>query len=149
MLITVQLLEHSPAVFAKTIYEQNMGIPMYGRKTITHIVITLHNYLFPLERFALEVVLGVIVDTSFSSNADAHSGDRPSTTSGRRDQDIPDWLQPFTEGLVEGDLGSSGSASYFISKTPLPHVPATPRRDPMSNTIQFIHFPKKPDCDIC
>ena len=27
------------------------------------------------------------------------------TASGDRKQDIPDWLRPFTEGLVEGERG--------------------------------------------
>ena len=42
------------------------------------------------------VVRGVIVDTIPRSDADAASGDH-------REQDVPDWLQPFTEGLVEGE----------------------------------------------
>ena len=46
------------------------------------------------------VVLGVIVDTSPRGGADAAAGK----------QDLPDWLQPFTGGLVEGESGSSGGA---------------------------------------
>ena len=69
------------------------------------------------------VVPGVIVDTSRSSDDDAASGDRPPIASGDREQDIPDWLQPFTEGLVEGESGSPDSAGETIPKTP-PHIPA-------------------------
>ena len=60
------------------------------------------------------VELEVIVDTSPRSDADAASGDRPPTASGDREQDIPDWLQSFTEGPVEGTSGSSGSAGETI-----------------------------------
>ena len=38
------------------------------------------------------------------------------TASGDRKQDIPDWLRPFTEGLVEGESGSSGSAGETSPK---------------------------------
>ena len=37
------------------------------------------------------------------------TGRRPLTASGDREQDVPGWLQPFTEGLVEGEAGSPGS----------------------------------------
>ena len=62
------------------------------------------------------VVRGVIVDTIPRSDADAALGDR--------EQDVPDWLQPFTAGVVEGKSGSSGSAGETIPKTPPPHISA-------------------------
>ena len=72
------------------------------------------------ENVVLVVVLGVIVDASPRSDADAASGDR--------EQDIPDWLQPLTEGLVEGESGSSGTARKKNPKTLPPHIPARPRQ---------------------
>ena len=48
------------------------------------------------------VLLGMVVDNSPRSDADAASGDQAPTASGDRKQDIPDWLQPLSEGLVEG-----------------------------------------------
>ena len=59
-------------------------------------------------KFSSTVVPGVTVDTSLRSGADAASGDRAPTASGDREQDLLDWLQPFTEGLVDGESGSSG-----------------------------------------
>ena len=47
-----------------------------------------------------------------------------------REQDIPVWLQPFTEGLVEGASGSSSSAGETIPKKHLLH---TLQRDPRTN----------------
>ena len=42
--------------------------------------------------------------------------------SGNREQDLPDWRQPFTEGLEEGESVSSSSAGETIP----PHLPARP-----------------------
>ena len=39
-------------------------------------------------------------------------------------KDIPDRVQPFTEGLVEGQTGSSSSAGETIPKTRPPLTPA-------------------------
>ena len=46
------------------------------------------------------VVLGVIDYTSPRSDADAAWGHRALAVSEDREQDIPDWLVPFTEGVV-------------------------------------------------
>ena len=78
-----------------------------------------------------------IVDTSPRSDADAASGDRPPTALGDREQDIPDWLPPFTEGLVEGESGSSGSVGESIPNTLPPHLPAKPKqKQALNNTAQ-------------
>ena len=69
-------------------------------------------------RFFVPIVaLGVRVVTSPRSDAHAASGDR--------EQDLPDWLQPITEGLVERESGSSGSGGQTFRKTPLPYIPET------------------------
>ena len=82
MLITVQLLEDSLTVLSLRNIEKHMVF--------------------------LRLVSGVIVNTNPRIDANAASGDRLPTASGDREQDIPDWLQPFTEGLVERESGSSG-----------------------------------------
>ena len=46
------------------------------------------------------------------------------TASGDRKRDLPDWPQPFTEGLVHGECGSSGNAGETIPTTPPPQIPA-------------------------
>ena len=38
------------------------------------------------------------------------------TASGNRQEDVSDWLQPFTEGAVDGESGSSSSAGEPISQ---------------------------------
>ena len=74
--------------------------------------------------FCTEIVPRVIADTSPGSDADAASGGPPPTASGDREQDIPDWFQPFTVGLVERSSVSSSSAGETIPKTSPPHNPA-------------------------
>ena len=49
-------------------------------------------------------VPGVVVEPSPRSDVEATSG------LGDREQDTPEWIQPFTEGLVEEKSGSSGRA---------------------------------------
>ena len=66
----------------------------------------------------MQVGPGVAVGTSPRSDADAASRDRPPTASGDR--------EPFAEGLVERESGSSGSAGETIPKTPVSQIPARP-----------------------
>ena len=73
---------------------------MEGR-TIAHIDSTWQNHELQVGKCVPTVVPGVVVETSLRSDADAASGDRTPTASGDREQDFPDWLKPFTEGLVE------------------------------------------------
>ena len=56
----------------------------------------------------LTVVPRVLVEASPRSRAEA---------SGDWEQDLPDWLELCTEGLVEGESGSSSSAHETIPKT--------------------------------
>ena len=55
----------------------------------------------------------------------------------------------FTEGLVEGESGSSGSAGETISETPLPHFPARLSNKSGGKHNSFIHFPEDSNCDMC
>ena len=87
------------------------------------------------------VVLGVIVELSPRSNAEAALGDRAPTASGEQ-HEIPEWLQPQTEGLVEGASESSGSAGETILKTPSPHIPARPSNKSGGKLHLFIDFRK-------
>ena len=53
-----------------------------------------------------------------------------------REQDIPDWLKPFTEGLVGRGSGSSRSAGETIPKTTLlSHLPVRPSNRLRGNTF--------------
>ena len=61
---------------------------------------------------------------------------------------MPDWLQPFTEGLTDGEAGSSGSAGETMPKTPPPHVPARLSNKSGGKHHLFTHFVKDPGCDI-
>ena len=82
------------------------------------------------------VVPAVIVEPSPRSNAEATSGDR--------DHQIPDWLQAFTEGVVEGESESSRTAGETSPKTPPPHIPARPSNKPGRKHNLFAHFRKAP-----
>ena len=92
-------------------YECKEGQPA----TLTNIGKIIH---CKSENVVTMVVLGVIVETEHRQ---------------LREQDTPDWLERFTEGLEEGGSGSSGSAGETIPKTPLPH-PSN-----KSGGEQFIH----------
>ena len=67
--------------------------------------------------------------------------ERPTADSFSREQDIPDWFQPFTEWLVEGDSRSSDSAGETIHETLPPHFPARPsNKSGGEHTIYSIVF---------
>ena len=88
------------------------------------------------ENYVVMVVPRVIVRPSPRRNSEAASGDRAPTASGDREYDIPRWLQPFKEGLAEGEAGSSGSAGETIPNTLLPHSPAISKQT-QDSTIQL------------
>ena len=73
---------------------------------------------------------------------------RPPTASGDREQDIPDRLQPVTEGLVERAAGSYSSAGETIPTTRPPHIPARPSNKSGVKHNLFTYFPKDTGCDI-
>ena len=78
----------------------------------------------------------------------AASGDRAPTASGDQEQDIPDWLEQFTESLVEGESGSSSSASETAPNTHPPHLSARLSNKSGGETFVFI-FRRIPNCEIC
>ena len=84
-----------------------------------------------------------------SGDAEAASGNRTPTGSGSREQDIPDWLQQFTDGLAEGEPGSSVSTGETIPKTLPPRTPARRSNKSGRKHNLFTHFPKDPICDMC
>ena len=84
-------------------------------------------------------VTGVLVERNPRSDADGASGDR--------EQDLPVRLKPFTDGMVEREFWSSGSAGETIPKTPPPHVPGRPSNKSGRNL--FLHLPKDPNSDTC
>ena len=70
---------------------------------------------------------------------------RTPTASGDREQDSPDWPQPFTEDVVVGESGSSGSAGE-IPKTPPLHIPVRPWGK-SGWKHNFSHFPRTSNCE--
>ena len=103
------------------------------RRTITHIDPTWQNHQLHVGKFCTSSRTWSFVDTSPRSDADAASG-----------QGIPDWLQPFTEGLVEGESGPSSSAGETIPNTPR-NVPARPSNKSGGKRNLFVHFRRTPD----
>ena len=79
-------------------------------------------------------------------------GDRVQThTSTRLQHDIPDWLQPFMEGMTEEGAKPSRSDQQRHPE-PLPSQPALQARP--SNRLGgkhslLSHFTKDPNCDTC
>ena len=65
--------------------------PRMKREINTHINQGWKYIICKSENGVSIVVLGVTVDTSRQSDANAASGDRPPTASRNREQDIPDW----------------------------------------------------------
>ena len=110
---------------------------MEGR-TIAHIDPQWKIINFKSEMFVAIVVARVTIETSLRGDADAASGGRALTGSGDGEQDIPDWLKPFTEGLVAGESGSSGSAGATTSKTPPSQIPARPQNK-RTQTSRELH----------
>ena len=69
--------------------------------------------------------------------------------------DLPEWLQPFTEGLTRGSSSSTDVSPDDVDIPP-PALPlsAHPPAKPTSNRARrkhhlFIHFPKDPNCEVC
>ena len=90
-------------------------------------------------------VLGVIVGTRPRGGADAASGDPTPTASGDREQDFPDWLQPFTEGQAKGESESSGSAGGKQFPKHLVHISQRdPRTNLAGNTFDSVIFRRTP-----
>ena len=68
-------------------------------------------------------VISVSADGSAEVSRSSASGDRVRhTASGVRLRDMPEWLEEFTEGLVDRDSKSSGSDREHLSETPLPQL---------------------------
>ena len=116
---------------------------MNGRKTINHIDQTWQYDQLQVGTCVPTVLPRGIVDTSPRSDADAASVDR--------EEDLPDSLQPFTDGLIERESGSSGSAGETIPKTLAPHIPAGRWNNSGGTHNLFTHFPRDPllHCDFC
>ena len=114
-------------------HTNNVGFPTNGRKQLTTLAKDGTSFHCTSELCVSTVVLGVIVDTSPRSDADAASGDRPPTASGDQWQDITDWLQSFTEGLIQGIW-----TILQFSQKHVVHIPARPSKQIFMET-QFIH----------
>ena len=79
-----------------------MGVPTNGRKTITHTNPKRQHHQLQVGKSVPMVATGYCRHKSLK-RCRRSIGHRAPTASGDREQDIPDWLHPFTEGLVEGE----------------------------------------------
>ena len=121
MLITHQSSEDWPAVLSLDQLCEEHG-HSYEWNEGQSPTLTKHGKLFccKSEDMAPIVLLGIIVDASFRSDTDAASGDRAPKASGDREQDLPDWLLPCTEGVerenssVESILSFGGVCSDHV-----------------------------------
>ena len=105
-------------------------------KTINHIDQTWQYDQLQVGTFVPTVLPRGIVDTSPRSDADAASVDG--------EEDLPDSLQPFTDGLIERESGSPGSVGETIPKTLAPHIPAGRWNNSGGTHNLFTHFPRDP-----
>ena len=64
------------------------------------------------------------------------------------DSEIPEWLQEFSENLVDDEIplqgGSHASSSHEVSLEP-----TTKRREDLGKHSVYTHFPKHRNCEIC
>ena len=73
----------------------------------------------------------------------------------RVDAELPEWLQPFTEGLTSGSSSSTDvSAAEVEIPPPANSLSAHPPSKPNPNNTGgkhklFTHFPKDPTCEEC
>ena len=77
--------------------------------------------------------------------------DRSESTSvevrGNLSHDLPDWLQEFKHGLVDGSVSEHRDASSSFQESPL-ESRAKVEWASGKNSV-YTHFPKDPNCDIC
>ena len=80
---------------------------------------------------------------------------RWATTSGRVETDLPEWLQPFTEGLTGGSSSSTDVSPADVeippqAIAPPAHLPAKSTSNRASGKHRLsTHFPKDPNCEVC
>ena len=74
----------------------------------------------------------------------AASGDRKPTASGYREQTVPHWFKPYTEGRLEGEFGWSDSVGELIPKVLLPRVSARFSHTSPGKTIYLHIFRRTP-----
>ena len=86
-----------------------------------------------------------------SNSVDDRSGQPEETTIERGnpcDSEIPEWLQKFSEILVDDEIplqgGSHASSSHEVSLEP-----TTKRREDLGKHSLYTHFPKDRNCEIC
>ena len=86
-----------------------------------------------------------------STSVDDRSGQLDETTIERGNSlnsEIPEWLQEFSEILVDDEIpvqgGSHASSSHEVSLEP-----TTKRREDSGKHSVYTHFPKDRNCEIC
>ena len=64
------------------------------------------------------------------------------------DSEIPEWLQEFSENLVDDEIplqgGSHANSSHEVSLEP-----TTKRREDLGKHSVYTHFPENRNCEIC
>ena len=87
-----------------------------------------------------------------SNSVDDRSGQPDDTTIERRnlcdDSEIPEWLQEFTEILVDDEFPVHGG-SHANSSHEASFEPTTKRREDLGRHSVETHFPKDRNCEIC
>ena len=64
------------------------------------------------------------------------------------DSEIPEWLQEFTENLVDDEIPLEGG-SHASSSQEASLEPTTKRREDLGKHNVHTHFPKDRNCEIC
>ena len=62
-------------------------------------------------------------------------------------RDLPEWLEEFTDNLVDAKAAASSEAPASISREPLHQEP--PIKMVSGKHSFFIHFPKHRNCEVC
>ena len=86
-----------------------------------------------------------------SNSVDDRSGQPEETTIERGNSlnsEIPEWLQDFTENLVDDEIPVQGG-SHVSSSHEVSLEPTTKRREDLGKHSVYTHFPKGPNCEIC
>ena len=86
-----------------------------------------------------------------SNSVDERSGQPDETTIDRgnpSESEIPEWLQEFSENLVDDEIPVHGD-SHASSSREVSLEPTTKRREDLGKHNVHTHFPKDRNCEIC
>ena len=101
------------------------------------------------DNFVPCVVFGVLL---LGGRGQSSASDRVQTDESiNRQHDVLEWLQPFTEGMMEDDTKPSGSDKrcHAEPRFSTPPLPPRPSNTPGGKYNLFTQFPKDLICEIC